>query len=133
MYFSYTAISSFVKAVLERCPDEISIYVGKNKSNANSYDKLNALYQKGPEKTVEAVERFVQKTIDTQKITLPNTIQFSNQNQPFSNLAQYNVRAKKNIFVTLQVVFLFLHLSQTPPLSKGRSAKRGGVCKKTNN
>ena len=30
-------------------------FVGKNKSNANSYDKINALYQKGPEKTLQAV------------------------------------------------------------------------------
>lgn len=30
-------------------------YIGKNKANANSYDKINALYQKGPEKTLQAV------------------------------------------------------------------------------
>ena len=32
-------------------------YVGKNKASANSYDKINALYQKGPEKTLEAVNQ----------------------------------------------------------------------------
>lgn len=32
-------------------------YVGKNKTSANSYDKINALYQKGPEKTLEAVNQ----------------------------------------------------------------------------
>lgn len=30
-------------------------FIGKNKANANSYDKINALYQKGPEKTLQAV------------------------------------------------------------------------------
>ena len=30
-------------------------FVGKSKTSANSYDKINALYQKGPEKTIEAV------------------------------------------------------------------------------
>ncbi|MBR3163152.1 MAG: LCP family protein [Clostridia bacterium] len=30
-------------------------FVGKSKTSANSYDKINALYQKGPEKTLEAV------------------------------------------------------------------------------
>ena len=30
-------------------------FVGKNKNSASSYDKINALYQKGPEKTLEAV------------------------------------------------------------------------------
>jgi len=30
-------------------------FVGKNKNNANSYDKINALYQKGIEKTLDAV------------------------------------------------------------------------------
>ena len=30
-------------------------FIGKNKENANSYDKINALYQKGPEKTLAAV------------------------------------------------------------------------------
>ena len=30
-------------------------FIGKSKSSANSYDKINALYQKGPEKTLEAV------------------------------------------------------------------------------
>ena len=32
-------------------------YIGKNKASANSYDKINALYQKGPEKTLEAVNQ----------------------------------------------------------------------------
>lgn len=31
-------------------------FVGKNQNVADSYDKINALYQKGPEKTIEAVE-----------------------------------------------------------------------------
>ena len=30
-------------------------YIGKSKTSANSYDKINALYQKGPEKTLAAV------------------------------------------------------------------------------
>ena len=30
-------------------------FIGKSKTSANSYDKINALYQKGPEKTLEAV------------------------------------------------------------------------------
>ncbi len=30
-------------------------FVGKSKTSANSYDKINALYQKGPEKTLDAV------------------------------------------------------------------------------
>lgn len=30
-------------------------FIGKNKASANSYDKINALYQKGPEKTLQAV------------------------------------------------------------------------------
>lgn len=30
-------------------------FIGKNKASANSYDKINALYQKGPEKTLAAV------------------------------------------------------------------------------
>ena len=34
-------------------------YVGKNKTSANSYDKINALYQKGPEKTLEADRKSV--------------------------------------------------------------------------
>ena len=32
-------------------------FVGKSKSSANSYDKINALFQKGPEKTLEAVNQ----------------------------------------------------------------------------
>ena len=32
-------------------------FIGKNKNNADSYDKINALYQKSPEKTLEAVNK----------------------------------------------------------------------------
>ena len=32
-------------------------FIGKSKTSANSYDKINALYQKGPEKTLEAVNQ----------------------------------------------------------------------------
>ena len=32
-------------------------FVGKSRSSANSYDKINALFQKGPEKTLEAVNQ----------------------------------------------------------------------------
>lgn len=32
-------------------------FVGKNKKNATSYDKINAIYQSGPEKTVQAVSK----------------------------------------------------------------------------
>ena len=41
------------KATLLSIPRDT--FVGNNKNNANSYDKINALYQKGPQKTLEAV------------------------------------------------------------------------------
>lgn len=39
-------------------------FIGTNKKRANSYDKINALYQKSPEKTVEAVENITGINID---------------------------------------------------------------------
>jgi len=41
------------KATLISIPRDT--FIGKNKNSANSYDKINALYQKGPERTLEAV------------------------------------------------------------------------------
>lgn len=41
------------KATLISIPRDT--YIGKNKNKANSYDKINALYQKSPEKTLEAI------------------------------------------------------------------------------
>lgn len=39
-------------------------FIGINKKRANSYDKINALYQKSPERTVEAVETITGINID---------------------------------------------------------------------
>lgn len=41
------------KATLLSVPRDT--YIGKNKNKANTYDKINALYQKSPEKTLEAI------------------------------------------------------------------------------
>ena len=43
------------KATLLSIPRDT--YVGNNKKKADSYDKINALYQKSPEKTLEAVNK----------------------------------------------------------------------------
>lgn len=39
-------------------------FVGKSRTSANSYDKINALYQKGPEKTLEAVNEITGLNIE---------------------------------------------------------------------
>ena len=39
-------------------------FVGKSKTSANSYDKINALYQKGPEKTLAAVNEITGLNIE---------------------------------------------------------------------
>ena len=43
------------KATLISIPRDT--FVGNNKNTANSYDKINALYQKSPQKTLEAVNK----------------------------------------------------------------------------
>ena len=43
------------KATLLSIPRDT--YIGTNKSKANSFDKINALYQKSPQKTLEAVNK----------------------------------------------------------------------------
>ena len=49
-------------AVLLSIPRDI--FVGKSKTSANSFDKINALYQKGPEKTLEAVNQITGLNIE---------------------------------------------------------------------
>ena len=49
-------------AVLLSIPRDI--FVGKSKTSANSFDKINALYQKGPEKTLEAVNQITDLNIE---------------------------------------------------------------------
>lgn len=39
-------------------------FIGQNKTTANSYDKINALYQMGPEKTLQAVNKLTGLNIE---------------------------------------------------------------------
>lgn len=49
-------------------------FIGKNQKSADSYDKINALYQKSPQKTVEAVEKLTGLKIDNYLVINNNAL-----------------------------------------------------------
>ena len=49
-------------------------FIGKSEASAGGYDKINALYQKGPEKTVEAVKKLTGINIDYYVVVKNNAL-----------------------------------------------------------
>ena len=64
------------KATLISIPRDT--FVGNNKNTANSYDKINALYQKSPQKTLEAVNKLTGLDITYYIVVSNNALAMAN-------------------------------------------------------